>query len=454
MSRFPPALGWLLLTAFIPVASAEPWNAWRGPRGDGTSLETKVPTRWSEAEGVLWKVPLPGRGHASPIVWQDHLFTITTDENTTDRLLLAVDRTSGKLLWQQTVLTAPLEEKHPLNSFASSTPTTDGQLIYVSFLDRDQMLVAAYDFAGQQRWLVRPGPFSSKHGFCTCPVLFENLLIVNGDHDGESYLAALDRATGQTVWKIPRPNKTRSYCTPIIREIDGRTQMILSGTKCVTSYDPRTGNLHWQLAGPTEQFVASMVYNGQFVFLTAGFPEYHILAIRPTGTGQLAETDIAWRTTKGAGYVPSPIICGDYFLVVTDNGVASCFRASDGERMWMERLGAHHSGSLVTATGLVYFTADDGVTRVVRPGPKFELEAENRIDDAVFSSLAISQGAIFIRGEKALYCIGPGAASQARTSPAADTQLAAFTASTPGKLRPAASPLRQTFAPSSRVKIN
>lgn len=246
---------WLLLCASNPVRG-ENWPGWRGPRGDGTSTETGLPREWSDTANVAWKTPVPGTGHASPIVWGDRIFLVSALEESQERALLAFDATTGDRLWQKTVVTSPLEDKHPLNSFASSTPATDGELVYVAFLDRDEMVVAAYDFQGAERWQVRPGPFASKHGFCTCPVLFENLVIVNGDHDGQSFLAALDRATGKPVWKIERPNHTRSYVTPIIREYAGRTQLILSGNKCVASYDPHTGEQYWEIDGPTEQFVA------------------------------------------------------------------------------------------------------------------------------------------------------------------------------------------------------
>ncbi len=206
--------------------------------------------------------------------------------------------------------------------------------------------------------------------------------------------------------KTPRENHTRSYCTPIIREIAGRTQMILSGNKCIASYDPHDGQRHWIIDGPTEQFVASMVFNGDLLFMTAGFPQHHMLAIRPDGQGNVTSTHIAWRTEKGASYVPSPIAAGDYFLVVSDGGIASCFAATTGERLWMERLGPHYSTSLVSSGGLVYFLADSGVTKVVRPGPQLEVVAENAIDEYCYASPAISQGQIFLRGEKHLYAIG------------------------------------------------
>jgi hypothetical protein len=411
---------WLLCLAIFGLvgsAAAENWPAWRGPRGDGTSQEQNVPIHWSGEENVAWKVAVPGTGHASPIVWQDRIFVVACLEEDKERVLLCFDRPSGRLVWRQAVLRSPLEEKHQLNSFASSTPATDGQQIYVTFLDRTEMVVAAYDFSGKQKWLVRPGAFSSKHGYCSCPVLFEDKVIVNGDHDGDAYLVALDRATGKTVWKIDRENKTRSYSTPIIRQIDGRTQMILSGNKCVASYNPRDGSRHWIIDGPTEQFVASIVFNGKLLFLTAGFPEHHMMAIRPDGSGNITDTHIVWRTKKGASYVPSPIAAGDYFLAVSDDGIGSCFEAATGKRVWMERLGTHFSSSLVSAGGLVYFTSDEGNTTIVRPGPKLDVVAENKLGEFCYASPAISQGQIFFRGEKHLYCVGAAETAERNGKP-------------------------------------
>jgi outer membrane protein assembly factor BamB len=393
------------------AASAEDWPCWRGPRGDGTSREQVIPTRWSDTENVAWKSAVPGKGHASPIVSGDRVFIASCLEDARQRILMAFDRATGRKLWQQVVLESPLEGKHELNSFASSTPATDGALVYVTFLDQAEMVVAAYDFDGQQKWLVRPGAFSSKHGYCSCPVLFDDKVIVNGDHDGDAYLVALERATGKTLWKVDRENKTRSYCTPIIRQIDGRTQMILSGSKCVASYDPHDGSRHWIIDGPTEQFVASIVYNGHLLFLTAGYPELHMMAVRPDGHGNVTDTHIAWRTTRGASYVPSPIAAGDYFLVVSDGGIASCFEAATGKRLWQERLGTHFSGSLVSAGGLVYFTADDGATTVVRPGNKLDVVAENKLGEYCYASPAMSRGNVFLRGEHHLFCIGPAGAT-------------------------------------------
>jgi len=399
------ALSWCGWTA------AENWPCWRGPRGDGSSVEAGLPTQWDGPSGrnIAWKVPIPGTGHASPVVWGDRIFLVSALEDRQERTLLCLDRASGRTLWRRVVLETPLEPKHKLNSYASSTPATDGQMVYVTFLDRDSMFAAAYDFDGNRCWAVRPGVFSSRHGYCSSVVLFEDLMIINGDHDGDAYLVALDRKSGQPVWKVPRENKTRSYCTPIIRQIDGRTQMILSGSLCVASYDPHDGSRHWIIDGPTEQYVASLVYNGRLLFMTAGFPEHHIMAIRPDGHGNVTDTHVAWHTQKGCSYVPSPIASADgkYFLVVSDEGIASLFEASTGQRHWMERIGPHYSASLVGVDGLVHFLSDEGVTTIVRPGPVFDVVAENQLGEQCRASPAISQGRIYIRSKEHLFAIGP-----------------------------------------------
>jgi outer membrane protein assembly factor BamB len=304
------------------------------------------------------------------------------------------------------VLEAPLERINRLNSYASSTPATDGQKVYVSFLDRDKMFIAAYDFEGNQVWAVRPGPFASMHGYCSSPILWKDKLIVNGDHDGPAYIIALECATGKTIWKTPRPNLTRSYCTPIIRHIEGRDQLVLSGNKCVASYDPDTGAQHWIIDGPTEQYVASLVYNGSLLFMTAGFPDHYIQAIRPDGSGNVTATHVVWQTDKDCSYVPSPIVAGPYLLIVSDTGVATCFEAATGQVAWRERLGPHYSASLVMINGLVYFLSDKGIMTVVKPGPKLEVVARNEIGEDMRASPAISGGRIFLRGLRHLYCIG------------------------------------------------
>ncbi len=415
----------VVLLFFMPcLLLSENWPNWRGPSGDGISLEKGIPVKWSPTENIAWRVAIPGKGHSSPVVWGNKVFLTTCLPEKEQRLLLCLDQRTGKKLWQKVVLNSPLETIHPLNSRASGTPATDGQHVFVTFMKADdrkipapnvgtqrlitpgKIIVAAYDLDGEQKWKINVGDFISAHGFNTCPVLFEDLVIINGDHDGDAYLVALERKTGRERWRIERENKTRSYATPIIREIGGRTQMILSGSLCVASYNPHNGKRHWIVDGPTEQFVASMVYNGEYVFVTAGYPERHILAIRPDGSGNVTDTHVAWRTNRGAAYVPSPIFAGPYLLVVADSGIASCLNAKTGKRHWMERLPGGHSPSTVSADGLVYFTSDRGVTTIVRPGKMFNVIARNELGEQISASPAISQGQIFLRTHQHLYCIG------------------------------------------------
>ncbi len=402
----------------MPLAMAENWPKWRGPRGDGTSQESGVPTKWNgeTGDGIVWKVPIPGVGHSSPIVYGENLFVTTCLLESEQRELLCIDTDTGNLRWQRTVVEAPLEKKHKLNSFASGTPATDGELVYVTFLESPgeleggastgNIVVAAYDFDGELRWKVRPGEFSSVHGFCSSPVLFESLVIINGDHDGDSYIAALDRESGKTIWKSPRRHQTRSYVTPLLREIDGQPHLVFSGSKQITSLNPRDGSTWWTVEGPTEQFVASMVFDGEKFYMSAGFPTHHVMGIRADGSGDVTDTHVAWHSTLAKCYVPSPVLSGSYLFVADDRGIANCFDTQTGDRIWRERLGRHYSASLVTAGGLVYFLDDDGICKIIRPGEKAEIIAENPLGQPCYASPAISNGQLYVRGASDLFRIG------------------------------------------------
>jgi outer membrane protein assembly factor BamB len=410
----PFCLALTLSLCAIAAAAAEDWPAWRGPRGDGLSSETGVPLRWTGTDNVAWKTAIPGVGHSSPIVCGDRLFVTSCEQK--DRLLLCLDRRDGKVLWRRTVLSAPLEQKHGENSFSSATPATDGRRVYVSFLEAPFMRVVAYDLDGNEVWRVTPGQFHSRHGFCSSPVLHRDLVILNGDQDGDGYLVALDRNTGKEVWRTDRPNHTRSYCTPILIQSPkspGVTQLVLSGSRCVTGYDADTGKLLWIFDGPTEQYVASLVYQDGILFLTTGFPEFHLMGLDPDGRGRINGTEhVHWHIPhkvngpKGASYVPSPIAAAGHFYVVSDLGYLSCLEVQTGNRLWMEPLGRKHHASPVLADGHLYFPADDGVTWVLKAGPKFEVVAKNPLGEAVYASPAVSHGQIFLRGAEHLYCIG------------------------------------------------
>ena len=396
-----------LLAYSTTTAQAEAWPGWRGPRGDGTCMEKNVPTKWDPA-GALWKIELPGKGHASPIVWGGRVLTVTALTATKERVLLCLDRNTGRILWQRTVVQGPLEKIHKENSYASGTPATDGERVYVTFRVGDDIVVAAHDFAsGKQLWLVRPGTHTGGWGFSNEPVLFKDKVIIDGDSKGDSFLIALGRKDGKTLWRISRTNKGISYSAPLIRELAGRTQLIQCGDRCVASFDPDTGQQLWRVDGPSQEFVATPVYSERagLVFVSSSWPKRILLAIRPDGRGDVTETHIAWHDTKGAPYVPSMIVADDYLLSVNRGGTAFCYEAATGDVLWQEKLGRHHA-SPVLVGGRVFFINDNGQVNVIKPGREFECVATYELGESCYASPAISDGQVFLRGFKHLFCFG------------------------------------------------
>ena len=189
----------VLLLIIHSFASADNWPGWRGPNGDGTSSETNLPLKWDSTTNVIWKIPVPGIGYSSPIVWEERLFTVTATEETHEKKLLCYDTKNGSLLWQVTILKSPFESKHIDNSFASGTPVTDGKSVFVSALDGDSVIVAAYDFSGKELWLQRPGTYSSPHGCSLSPILYKDKVIINADSKGDAFIAALSRSDGHPL---------------------------------------------------------------------------------------------------------------------------------------------------------------------------------------------------------------------------------------------------------------
>ena len=400
-------LGILLLFISFSVANAENWPNWRGPNGDGTSSETNIPTKWDSVTNVLWKIEVTGVGHGSPAVWEDRLFLISAQPETMEKLLLCYDCKSGNLLWKQTVLKTPFENKHADNSYASGTPATDGKYVYISLLDGDDAVVAAYDFTGKQIWIKRPGKFSSPHGYSCSPALYHDKVIINCDSKSENFIAALSKSDGQTIWKVKHDKPALSYSTPIFREIGGKTQMIFCGNQQVSSYNPNDGSLYWFVNGPSEDFSSSPVYSEKtgFVLISSSWPQRHLLAIKPDGKGDVSNSHIVWRSTEGAFYVPSPIVAGDYLLTTMTNGTVHCMEAATGKILWKENLGKQYASS-VLANGLVYMPNDAGIITVIKPGPTYESIAKNSIGETMFASPAISNGKIYLRGAKHIFCIG------------------------------------------------
>src|SRR5271157_2605744 len=226
VSRYLTCLAVVISLTQSPVVGEE-WSGWRGPRGDGTSLETNVPTKWSGSDNITWKTPLPGMGHSSPITWGDRIFLTTALAETKDRVLLCLDRKTGKIVWQQVVINAPLEAKQPQNSYASSTPATDGEKVYVVFLDGKEVAVAAYDFAGQRKWIARPGRFDSQWGFSHSPVLWNGKLLIACCGRTSGFIAALDRLDGKKIWRVDPQRLAQAFSSPLVRQMAGREQMIV-----------------------------------------------------------------------------------------------------------------------------------------------------------------------------------------------------------------------------------
>jgi len=396
-----------LLANSTTTTQAESWPGWRGPRGDGTCREQDVPTNWDPA-GALWKTAIPGQGHASPIVWGERVCTATALPATKERILLCLDRASGKILWQQTVVQGPLEKINKENSHASGTPATDGERVFVAFRVGDDIVVAAHDLAdGKQLWLVRPGTHTGEWGFSNEPVLFKDKVIVDGDSKGDSFLVALSRDDGRTLWRVKRTHQGISYSAPLIREMAGRPQLIQCGDRCVASFDPDTGKQLWMADGPSEEFVATPTYSERagLVFVSSSWPKQVLLAIRPDGSGDVTATHVVWHDNKGAPYVPSLLVAGDFLLSVNNAGVAFCYEAATGKVLWQEKLGRHHA-SPVLVGGLVFFINDNGEVNVVKPGPKFERVAKYKLGESCYASPAISDGQVFLRGFQHLFCIG------------------------------------------------
>ncbi|MDA3832451.1 MAG: PQQ-binding-like beta-propeller repeat protein, partial [Spirochaetales bacterium] len=401
-----PIIACLLVNSFSGI-HAQNWPNWRGPNGDGTSIETNLPVKWDSITNVLWKSPVPGIGHSSPIIWEDKLFTLSALPETGEKVLLCYDSNNGKLLWQRSVLKTELEKKHADNSFASGTPATDGKLVYLSILDVDDVVVAAYDFEGNQVWLQRPGKYASPHGYSVSPALFEDKVIINGNSKGDHFLAALSKTDGHIIWKIMQENISHSFSTPIFKEMAGKMQMIFLGNKEVASYNPDDGSKYWYVSGPSEDFCSTPVYNEQsgLLLISSAWPKRVLMAIKTDGAGDVTESHVVWQTTQGAAYVPSPICTDDYLFTTMTNGNVYCTEIETGDTLWVENMGKQYS-SPVLADGLVYMPNDEGVITVIKPGPVFDPVARNAIGEQLISSAGISNGKIYLRGDQHLYCIG------------------------------------------------
>jgi len=433
---------YLCLTIFVlcvtvGAAPAIPgWPQWRGPSGQGVSEEKNLPSEWTAARNIKWKTAIPGRGHSSPIVWGNRIFVTTAVEGELvpghkavihydegkeflhpDSIgadhkqqfrVLCIDRKTGKVIWDQLAFEGmPYDNRHRKSSFASSTPTTDGQNVYAFFGTEG---LYTYNMNGKLMWKADLGKLGTVGmGTGTSPILYENLVIVQCDEESgnASFIVGLDKKTGREVWRTPRKVQV-SWCTPLLIATGKRAELITSGTEAVVSYDPATGKELWRHKGVESNAIPSPVSTGNLVIVSAGFPAKVAMAITLGGSGDLADS-VVWKYAKGTAYVPSPILYGEYLYLTSDRGVLTCLDAKTGEVKYeggRVPIPATFTASPIAFDGKILLTSEDGDTFVVKAGPKHEIIATNSVGEPVYASPAVAAGNIFIRGERNLYCIG------------------------------------------------
>jgi outer membrane protein assembly factor BamB len=393
--------------SFASAAHAETrWPRWRGPNGDGHSNETTLPVKWDNGD-VAWKTPLPGVGESSPVIWAEKLFLTSAEDGGRKRNVLCLDRHNGRLLWKQTVDFAGMpEELHKMNTFASPTCVTDGEVV-IAFFGRAGL--HGYSLDGNHLWSNDLGRIENPWGAGASPVIVGNMVIQNGDADSDAFLAAYDKQTGKTVWRVKRPDH-RGWSTPILLDVNGRQELVLNGHEGVTAYDPETGKQLWFCASFNGRGEPTATPGDGLVYLVNGLTG-DVYAVKPGGDGDVTKTRMAWHTPrKSRRDLPSPIVIDQYLLVASLDGIVTCYEATSGEVLWQERLGGNISASPIAAAGLAYFLGEDGSMAVVKPGRRFELAARNQVkaegDEVFRASPAPCAGQLFVRSDRALYCIG------------------------------------------------
>ena len=374
--------------ALIALAGCAPsgdWPRWRGPDGNAVADGTPLPVRMS----VAWKVAVPGEGSSSPIVSGDSLFVTSATEGGGRRILLCLNRENGAERWRVEVQDENPERSSALTGHAAATPVTDGTRVVAAFGNAG---VICADFSGTLLWRTRLGEFDSELGLASSPILHEGLVILVCDHDGESFMIALDVATGKIVWKTARPGVGRSWSTPVL--VDGN--LIVSAQDEVRAYDPRTGRQLWSVPGMSGWVAPSPVVGEGMVFAVSG-KDGPAIAIRPGGA-------VAWREERGSPYVSSPVLYGGLLYFVDDQARLICREAASGAQVYRERLEGKFTASPVAGDGKIYLVNEAGTITVVRAGRTFGRLGENRLDEECLASPAISRGAILIRTRKHLWC--------------------------------------------------
>jgi outer membrane protein assembly factor BamB len=403
------------------IIFADNWPQWRGPNLNGVSSEKNLPARWTVEENVTWKLPLPAWSGSTPIIWGEKIFLNVAEGD--NLYLWCVDRSKGTPIWKK--LLGSGNTKMRKQNMSSPSPVTDGTSVYVM---TGTGVLKGFDLSGNEIWArdiqKDYGRFGLNWGYASSPLLYQDSLYVQVLHgmrtDDPSYVLRIDKKTGKNVWRVERPTNAitespDSYTTPALLSYAGKVEIVITGGDCVTGHDPATGKELWRANGlnpenhPFYRIVASpVVYEGIVYAPTRVKP---LLAIRAGGRGDITDSHKLWSFANGPD-VPTPVTDGKYFYVVDDRGVAWCLDAKNGQTIWgPQRIkSGTYSSSPVLADGKLYITNEDGLTTVIKAGPKFEVLAENDLSDYCLSSPAISDGQIFIRTTQHLYCIGKRAA--------------------------------------------
>lgn len=392
------------------IARGENWPGWRGPQRNGTSNDRGAPLTWSAETGVRWKAVLPGSGISNPIVWENRVLCTSSDgAHQQDLHIVCVDRDSGREEWHARLWgTAPTLYHETKSSMASPSPITDGNHVYAFFGSGD---VFCLDLSGRLVWhrslAAEYGAFENRFAASSSPLLFEDMLILQCDHYGASYVLAIDKQTGANRWKTDRPEVWLSWSSPICVPADAShaCELILCGSEKIDAFDPRTGGKLWTLSGMARECIPTPVVGHGLIFATSG-PGAASYAVQPGGRGDVSNSRVVWSQTRGNPFVPSAILVGDYYYLVDDHGIGTCLDAATGKPLWKKRFGGELTASPVAADGRIYFTNEAGETLVIRADmAKYVELARNSIGEPVFASPAISGGMIFIRSARQLWCL-------------------------------------------------
>jgi outer membrane protein assembly factor BamB len=402
----------LLIGSLLKAAGSENWPEFRGPTGEGTSDATGLPLTWSETEHVRWKTGIPGEGWSSPVIEANQVWMQTALDEGKSLRAVCVERDSGKILHDVEVFyIANPERKHAFNSYASPTPAIENGRVYISY---GMYGVACLDTAtGRILWKnMELKHDHDKNGPGSSPILYKDLLILNCDGTELRYVAAIDKKTGKTAWKTDRSNTInkagefkKAYQTPLIIRVHGRDQLVSMGAFRVSGYEPLTGKEIWWVDIPGFSNVPRPVFGHGLVYISTGFGKPELWAIRPDGYGDVTKTHAAWKVMKQVSAKPSPLLIGEQFYMISDNGIATCLDAKTGKEIWSERIPGAYSASPIYADGRIFAPNEQGQTIVLQPGPKFQVAATNVLDDGFMSSPAVAGKAFYLRTKKHLYRI-------------------------------------------------